>query len=55
MDRDYKSLMIYFPNEDVLFGGEDISQSYDGWRMFFNGASNSIGVGIRAILVLEIG
>ncbi|XP_070017336.1 uncharacterized protein [Nicotiana sylvestris] len=30
---------------------EDIAESYDGWRMFFNGAENFKGVGIGAVLV----
>ncbi|XP_070022264.1 uncharacterized protein [Nicotiana sylvestris] len=34
---------------------EDITEAYDGWRMFFNGAVNFKKVGIRAILVSEMG
>ncbi|XP_015160076.1 uncharacterized protein [Solanum tuberosum] len=49
--QDYRPATIYFPDEEVLFVGEDISESYDGWRMFFDGASNSIGVGIGAVLI----
>ncbi|XP_049394689.1 uncharacterized protein LOC125858980 [Solanum stenotomum] len=55
VDQDYKPLTTYFPDEEVLFVGEDISESYDGWRMFFDGASNSIGVGIGAVLISETG
>ncbi|XP_070003222.1 uncharacterized protein [Nicotiana sylvestris] len=34
---------------------EDITEAYDGWRMFFDGAANFKEVGIRAILVSEMG
>ncbi|XP_070028813.1 uncharacterized protein [Nicotiana sylvestris] len=34
---------------------EDIAEAYDGWRMFFDGAANFKGVGVRAVLVSEIG
>nr|XP_016434519.1 PREDICTED: uncharacterized protein LOC107760913 [Nicotiana tabacum] len=34
---------------------EDIAESYPGWRMFFDGASNFKGVGIGAILISESG
>ncbi|XP_070041182.1 uncharacterized protein [Nicotiana tomentosiformis] len=53
VDREYKPLKTYFPNEEVSFVGEDITEAYDGWRMFFDGVSNFKGVGIRAVLVLE--
>ncbi|XP_049414760.1 uncharacterized protein LOC125877537 [Solanum stenotomum] len=33
--------------------GDNIPESYNGWRMFFDGASNFIGVGIGAVLILE--
>ncbi|XP_070042969.1 uncharacterized protein [Nicotiana tomentosiformis] len=33
--------------------GEDITETYDGWRMFFDGATNFKGVGIGEVLVLE--
>ncbi|XP_049414856.1 uncharacterized protein LOC125877669 [Solanum stenotomum] len=38
VDEGYEPLRTYFPDEEVLFVGEDISESYPGWRMFFNGA-----------------
>ncbi|XP_070009975.1 uncharacterized protein [Nicotiana sylvestris] len=34
---------------------EDITEVYDGWRMFFDGAANFEGGGIRVIFVSEIG
>ncbi|XP_070013704.1 uncharacterized protein [Nicotiana sylvestris] len=45
---------MYFPEDEVLFVGEDITEAYDGWRMFFDGAANFKGVGIRVVLVSEI-
>ncbi|XP_070051834.1 uncharacterized protein [Nicotiana tomentosiformis] len=38
-------------NPEVSFVGEDITEAYDGWRMFFDGAENFKGEGIRAVLV----
>ncbi|XP_009803704.2 uncharacterized protein [Nicotiana sylvestris] len=35
--------------------GEDITEAYDSWRMFFDGAENFKGVGIRVVLVSETG
>ncbi|XP_055830909.1 uncharacterized protein LOC129899940 [Solanum dulcamara] len=55
VDQDYKPLKTYFPDEEVLFVREDISESYDGWRMFFDLASNSKGVKIRAVLISKTG
>ncbi|XP_070020665.1 uncharacterized protein [Nicotiana sylvestris] len=52
--REYKPLKMYFPDEEVSFIGEDIIETYDGWRMFFDGAVNLKGVGIGAVLVSEI-
>ncbi|XP_070006022.1 uncharacterized protein [Nicotiana sylvestris] len=51
VDGEYKPLETYFPNEEVSFVGENITEAYDGWRMFFNGAANFKGVGIIAVLV----
>ncbi|XP_070036195.1 uncharacterized protein [Nicotiana tomentosiformis] len=44
-----------FPDEEVSFVGEDITETYDGWRMFFHGAANFKGVGIGVVLVSETG
>ncbi|XP_070024911.1 uncharacterized protein [Nicotiana sylvestris] len=46
---------MYFPDVEVSFIRENIAQSYDGWRMFFDGAANFKGVGVGAILVSETG
>ncbi|XP_075077201.1 uncharacterized protein LOC142163945 [Nicotiana tabacum] len=40
VDKDYKPLTTYFLDEEVLFVGDVISESYPGWKMFFNGAAN---------------
>ncbi|XP_070002674.1 uncharacterized protein [Nicotiana sylvestris] len=55
IDKEYETLKMYFPDEKVSFVGEDITEAYDGWRMFFDGVANFKGVGIRAVLELEIG
>ncbi|XP_070011015.1 uncharacterized protein [Nicotiana sylvestris] len=34
---------------------EDIAESYDSWRMFFDGAANFKGVSIGAVLISETG
>ncbi|XP_070023201.1 uncharacterized protein [Nicotiana sylvestris] len=49
-DRDMKILLR---NEEVLCTGEDIAESYLGWRMFFNGETNFKGVGNGAVLISE--
>ncbi|KAK4729962.1 hypothetical protein R3W88_022950 [Solanum pinnatisectum] len=51
----YEPLKTYFPDEEVAFVGEDISEAYPGWRVFFDGAANHQGKGIGAILVSETG
>ncbi|XP_075111380.1 uncharacterized protein LOC107795531 [Nicotiana tabacum] len=40
VDGDYEPLTTYFPDEEVFFAGEDIAESYPGWRIFFDGATN---------------
>ncbi|XP_070021843.1 uncharacterized protein [Nicotiana sylvestris] len=55
VDGEYAPLKMNFPDKEVSVIGEDIAKSYDGWRMFFDGATNFKGVGIRAVLVSEIG
>ncbi|XP_071925867.1 uncharacterized protein [Coffea arabica] len=52
-DDDYQPLHTYFPDEKVLFVGavEDMSEQCPEWRLFFDGAANSFGVGIGAVLV----
>ncbi|XP_075077149.1 uncharacterized protein LOC142163895 [Nicotiana tabacum] len=55
VDGDYEPLTTYFPDEEVLFAGEDIAESYPGWRIFFDGATNFKVVGIGEVLILESG
>ncbi|XP_070056491.1 uncharacterized protein [Nicotiana tomentosiformis] len=55
VDGEYEPLKTYFPDEEVSFVGEDITEAYDGWRMFFDGAANFKGVGSGAVLVSETG
>ncbi|XP_055801017.1 uncharacterized protein LOC129870307 [Solanum dulcamara] len=55
VEQDYEPLKTYFSDEEVLFVGENVSERYDGWRIFFDGASNSKGVGIGAVLISEKG
>ncbi|XP_071933752.1 uncharacterized protein [Coffea arabica] len=52
-DDDYQPLHTYFPDEKILFVGatDDISEQCPEWRLFFDGASNSLGAGIGAVLV----
>ncbi|XP_070034210.1 uncharacterized protein [Nicotiana tomentosiformis] len=53
VDGEYKPLNMYFPDDEVSFVGEDIAETYEYWRIFFDGAANFEGVGIRAVLVSE--
>ncbi|XP_070032138.1 uncharacterized protein [Nicotiana tomentosiformis] len=55
VDGEYEPFRTYFPDEEVSFVGEDITEAYDGWKMFFDRAANFKGVGIRAVLVSETG
>ncbi|XP_070007019.1 uncharacterized protein [Nicotiana sylvestris] len=55
MGGEYGPLKMYFPDEEVSFVGEDITEAYDGWRMFFDGATNFKGVGIGAVLTSKMG
>ncbi|XP_027169542.1 uncharacterized protein LOC113769278 [Coffea eugenioides] len=53
LDDDYQPLHTYFSDEEVLFVGtaEDMNEKCSEWRLFFDGASNSFGADIGAILV----
>ena len=55
MDDNYRLLKTYFPDEEMAFVGEDISEEYDGWRMFFDGAKNLNGSSIEAVLISPTG
>ncbi|XP_070036158.1 uncharacterized protein [Nicotiana tomentosiformis] len=53
VDGEYEPLKTYFPDEEVSFVDEDITEAYDGWKMFFDGAASFKGVVIGVVLVLE--
>ncbi|XP_070031678.1 uncharacterized protein [Nicotiana tomentosiformis] len=55
VDGEYEPLKTYFPDDEVSFVGEDITEAYVGWRMLFDTAANFKGVGIRDVLVSETG
>ena len=57
MEDDYQPLHTYFPDEEILFIGtsENMNEQCLEWRFFFDGASNSFGAGIRAVLVSSEG
>ncbi|XP_049394554.1 uncharacterized protein LOC125858800 [Solanum stenotomum] len=55
VDEEYESLETYFPDEEIAFVGEDISEAYPGYKVFFDGTANHQEKGIRAILVSETG
>ncbi|XP_070032285.1 uncharacterized protein [Nicotiana tomentosiformis] len=55
IDGEYEPLKMYFPNEEVSLVGEDITEAYDCWRMFFDGTANFKGVGIGVVLISETG
>ncbi|XP_015057637.1 uncharacterized protein LOC107003902 [Solanum pennellii] len=46
----YEPLKTYFHNEEVLFVGEDISEIYPEWRLFFDGTENhhEKGIGLES-------
>ncbi|XP_070022208.1 uncharacterized protein [Nicotiana sylvestris] len=46
VDGEYEPLKTYFLDEDISFIREAIAESYDGWRMFFDGATNFKGMAI---------
>ncbi|XP_071901729.1 uncharacterized protein [Coffea arabica] len=52
-DDDYQLLHTYFPDEEVFLVGaaEDMNEPCPEWRLFFDGAANSFGAGIGAVLV----
>ena len=55
VDEEYEPLKTYFHDEEVSFVGEDISEAYLGWRLFFDGAANHQGKGIGVVLVSKSG
>ena len=55
VDEEYEPLRTYFLDEEVFFVGEDTTEIYPEWRLFFYGAVNFKGSGIGAVLVSETG
>ena len=55
VDEEYEPLKTYFPDEEVSFVGEDISEAYPGWRLFFDCVENHKGRSIGEVLVSECG
>ena len=53
-NEEYEPMSFEFPDEDlmaVLQIEEEESLEEDGWRMYFDGASNGLGRGVGAILI----
>ncbi|XP_015081456.1 uncharacterized protein LOC107025120 [Solanum pennellii] len=55
VDEEYEPLKTYFYDEEVSFVGENISEAYPGWRLFFDRATNHQGKGIGAVVVSKSG
>lgn len=51
---EYKPLSTYFPDEEVN-SIEITSEDTHAWKMFFDGAVNTTGIGIGAILISPTG
>ena len=53
-NEEYEPMSFDFPNEDlmaVLQIEEEESPEEEGWRMYFDGASNALGHGVGAVLI----
>ncbi|XP_070013534.1 uncharacterized protein [Nicotiana sylvestris] len=55
VDDEYMPLSTYFPNEEVNSIDEVVLDDNLVWKIYFDGAVNIKGVGIRAILISPIG
>ena len=55
IDEEYEPLKTYFPDEEISCIDEVIHDNDQGWKLFFDGASNRKGVGIGAVLMSESG
>ncbi|XP_058078573.1 uncharacterized protein LOC131226881 [Magnolia sinica] len=47
---DYQQLKVFFPNEDILLIKGEEERKVGEWTLFFDGAANSKGSGVGAIL-----
>ena len=53
-NEEYKPMSFDFPDEDlmtVLQIEEEESPKEDGWKMYFDGASNALGCDVGAMLI----
>ena len=55
IDEEYEPLKTYFPDLEISCIDEVIHDNDQGWKLFFDGASNKKGVGIGAVLMSESG
>ena len=58
--EDYQSMRFDFPDEDIMtLSNIEENRPYDGpeqgsrWTLYFDGASNALGNGIGAVLILQ--
>ena len=49
VDEKYELLKTYFLDGEMSFAGEDTSEAYPCWRVFFDGAANHQGWGISEV------
>ena len=53
-NKEYEPMSFEFPDEDLMavlqIEGEE-SPEKEGWKMYFNGASNALGRGVGAVLI----
>jgi len=47
--EDYQSMQLEFRDEEILVLKDDNNKNT--WTLFFDGASNALGHGIRAVLI----
>ena len=53
-NEEYEPMSFGFPDEDlmvVLQIDEEKTLEEDGWKMYFDGASNALGRGVGAVLI----
>ena len=53
-NEEYEPMSFDIPDEDlmaILQIEEEKSPKEDGWKMYFDGASNALGRGVRAVLI----
>ncbi|KAK4724008.1 hypothetical protein R3W88_026787 [Solanum pinnatisectum] len=55
IDEEYEPLKTYFPDEEISCIDKLILNNNQGWKLFFDGASNKKGVGIGVVLMSESG